>query len=87
MHIDGSTLAGQISAKRPNVSKQHINARDSDMARLDTISWQIEQMARRIEAEEQATRVRDAIVNLLAWSAVFGAGFWTGFLIGSALLA
>lgn len=51
------------------------------MARLDTISWQIEQMARRIEAEEQATRVRDAIVNLLAWSAVFGAGFWTGFVL------
>lgn len=44
------------------------------MARLGNISWQIEQMARRIEAEEQAARVRDVIVNLLAWSAVFGAG-------------
>ena len=53
------------------------------MARLGNISWQIEQMARRIEAEEQTARVRDLIVNLLALAAVFGAGF----LIGSALLA
>ena len=57
------------------------------MTQLVRISWQIEQMARRIEAEEQTARVRDVIFNLLAWSAVFGAGFWTGFLIGSALLA
>ena len=53
------------------------------MARLGHISWQIEQMAGRIEAEEQTARVRDLIVNLLALAAVFGAGF----LIGSALLA
>ena len=44
------------------------------MTQLVRISWQIEQMARRIEAEEQTARVRDVIVNLLAWSA----GFWTG---------
>ena len=48
------------------------------MTQLGRISWQIEQMARRIEAEEQTARVRDVIVNLLAWSAVLGAGFWTG---------
>ena len=48
------------------------------MARLGHISWQIEQMAGRIEAEEQTARVRDVIVYLLAWSAGFGAGFWTG---------
>ena len=78
MHSDGSTLAGQIRVKRANVSEWHSNARDSGMARLGHISWQIEQMARRIEAEEQTARVRDVIVNLLAWSAVFGAGFWTG---------
>ena len=53
------------------------------MTQLVRISWQIEQMVRRIEAEEQTARLRDVIVNLLAWSAVFGAGFWTG----SALLA
>ena len=53
------------------------------MTQLVRISWQIEQMARRIEAEEQTARVRDLIVNLLALAAVFGAGF----LIGSALLA
>ena len=34
------------------------------MTQLVRISWQIEQMARRIEAEEQTARVRD--VNLLA---------------------
>ena len=83
MHSDGSTLARQISVKQANVSERHSNARDSDMARLGHISWQIEQMARRIEAEEQTARVRDVIVNLLALAAVFGAGF----LIGSALLA
>lgn len=44
------------------------------MTQLVRISWHIEQMARRIEAEEQTARVRDVIVNLLAWSAVFGAG-------------
>ena len=48
------------------------------MARLEHISWQIEKMARRIEAEEQTARSRDLIVNLLALAAVFGAGFWTG---------
>ena len=48
------------------------------MTQLVRISWQIEQMARRIEAEEQTARVRDVIVNLLAWSPGFGAGFWTG---------
>ena len=53
------------------------------MTQLGRISWQIEQMARLIEDEEQTARVRDVIVNLLAWSAVFGAGF----LIGLALLA
>ena len=44
------------------------------MTQLGRISWQIEQMASRIEAEEQTARVRDVIVNLLVWSAVFGAG-------------
>ena len=83
MYGDGSTLAGQGGVKRANVSERHINARDSDMARLGNISWQIEQMARRIEAEEQTARVRDLIVNLLALAAVFGAGF----LICLALLA
>ena len=77
------TPAGQVGVKRANVSGRHINARDSDMARLGHISWQIEQMARRIEAEEKTARVCDVIVNRLAWSAVFGAGFF----IGSALLA
>ena len=57
------------------------------MTHLVRISWQIEQMARRIEDEEQPARSRDLIVNLLALAAVFGAGFWTGFLIGLALLA
>ena len=60
------------------------------MTQLGRISWQIEQMAKLIEDEEQTARVRevrDVIVNLLAWSAVLGAGFWTGFLIGSDLLA
>lgn len=74
MHSDGSALAGQVGVKRANVSERHSNARDSDMARLGNISWQIEQMASRIEAEEQTARVRDVIVNLLVWSAVFGAG-------------
>ena len=87
MHGDGSTLAGHVGVKQANVSERHSNARDSDMARLGNISWQIEQMARRIEGEEQPARSRDLIVNLLALAAVFGAGFWTGFLIGSALLA
>ena len=53
------------------------------MTQLGRISWQIEQMARRIEAEEQTARVRDVIVNLLARAAVFGAGY----LICLALLA
>ena len=53
------------------------------MTQLVRISWQIEHMARRIEAEEQTARVRDLIVNLLALAAVFGAGF----LICLALLA
>ena len=60
------------------------------MTQIGRISWQIEQMARLIEDEEQTARVRevrDVIVNLLAWSAVLGAGFWAGFLIGSDLLA
>lgn len=78
MHIDGITLAGQVGVKRANVSERHSNARDNDMARLGHISWQIEQMARRIEAEAQTARVRDVIFNLLAWSVLFGAGFWTG---------
>jgi hypothetical protein len=63
---------------RANVSGRHNNARDSDMTRLSLICWQIEQMARRVDAEEQAAQVRDVIVNLMAWSAVFGAGFWIG---------
>ena len=87
MYSDGSRPAGQIRVKRANVSERHSNARDSDMARLGNISWQIEQMARRIEDEEQTARVRDVIVNLLAWSAVFGAGFLAGFWTGLALLA
>ena len=53
------------------------------MTQIVRISWQIEQMVRRIEAEEQTARVRDLIVNLLALAAVFGAGF----LICLALLA
>ena len=53
------------------------------MTQLGRISWQIEQMARRIEDEEQPARSRDLIVNLLALAAVFGAGF----LICLALLA
>ena len=60
------------------------------MAQIGRISWQSEQMARLIEDEEQTARVRevrDVIVNLLAWSALFGAGFWTGFWTGLALLA
>ena len=57
------------------------------MTQLVRISWQIEQMARRIEDEEQPARSRDLIVNLLAWSALFGAGFWTGFWTGLAMLA
>lgn len=77
------TPAGQIGVKQANVNERHSNARDSDMARLEHISWQIEQVARRIEAEEQTARVRDVIVNLLALAAVFGAGF----LICLALLA
>ena len=48
------------------------------MTRLSLICWQIEQMARRVDAEEQAAPVRAVIVNLMAWSAVFGAGFWIG---------
>lgn len=30
MHIDGTTLAGQVGVKRANVSELHINARDND---------------------------------------------------------
>ena len=76
----GATGAARRAAimNRANVSGRHNNARDSDMTRLSLICWQIEQMARRVDAEEQAAQVRDVIVNLMAWSAVFGAGFWIG---------